>query len=424
MNLRRLNYILIPGSSEEWDRWGNSALGRWSRPWLAAPKALTREGMLVCVAVLVAGAAGVDVHYSNLFLVFSGLAGLLLAGAILRPFARLRGTRLVIDCPPRVTAGEPLNFTARIVNDGQRPIYALRVRGPFLPWDGQWLTDRPGVDFVDAGEEGAAVIQARFLRRGDRLVGRFWVASVRPLGLFMGNRVHSERVRITVVPRVCAVRGLPAPEAVAEPPECRDPTQLGGESYELLGVRPYRVGDRIRDLHARSWARTGQPMVREYRQATRRRAVVCLVGRSGASDDAFDAAAGVAASLVQWASRMEAIVDLVIVGEQAVVHRIGDRESTLDRALDALAAARPGDEPQAARALSRFAGRTGAMYLVCPLFEAPEQALAARIAAIAGCRTGVFAIRSGRRDTPAIPGVQWLDPKAVIDGALIEATLW
>jgi len=40
-----------------------------------------------------------------------------------------------------------------------------------------------------------------------------------------------------------------------------------GDATDLLGVRPYRPGDPVRDLHARSWARHGSPMVREYQES-------------------------------------------------------------------------------------------------------------------------------------------------------------
>ena len=284
MDLRELNYILIPKSSEGIDDFLDSRTGRLLGPLVRLIQAGTTEGQVLLVVTLVAGAAGVDVTFSNLYLVFCGLAGLLAAAVLCRGFARVDDLELTIEHPPRVAAGQSLAFTAVVRNGADVPRYALRVRGPFLPWDGTWLRRRPSVPVLEPGETVRLELAARLDVRGERYVGRFWGASVRPLGLAAGPRVYSQRVRVTVVPRVFPVSGLPSPPTVDEPPEERGRSLHTGESFELLGVRPYRVGDRIRDLHARSWARLGQPMVREYRRATRRRVLVLLHAQA-ASDE-------------------------------------------------------------------------------------------------------------------------------------------
>ena len=137
MNLRELNYILIPGDNERWEDWVRTPWGRRIR-WLATPLlSLTREGQAVAVAVLITGAAGVDVGGSHLYLVFCGLMGLLASALLVRPFARLDGVELRVERPPRVEAGQPLTLTAVLRNTGRTPRFGIRVHGPFLPWDGK-----------------------------------------------------------------------------------------------------------------------------------------------------------------------------------------------------------------------------------------------------------------------------------------------
>ncbi len=60
---------------------------------------------------------------------------------------------------------------------------------------------------------------------------------------------------------------------------------------ELIGVRPYRMGDTVRDLHAKSSARLGVPVVREYVQEYFTRIGVVLdIDRNVSSPPRFEAA--------------------------------------------------------------------------------------------------------------------------------------
>lgn len=381
MNLRELNYILIPRSTERFDGWNRTRLGK-AAEWLTTPlHSLTREGQVLVVATLVAGAAGIDVRFSHLYLVFCGLVGLLVAAFVSRPLARIRGAELRIEHPRRVAAGEPVRFTAVVRNTGDRPIYALRVHGPFLPWDGTWIERRPGIGHLPPGAEARVTLSARFLVRGERYIGRFRMASIRPLGLMLGRRVASEPVRLTVVPPVVPIRA-PAPPAVAAPPEGRSRSRLTGESFELLGVRPYRRGDRIRDLHARSWARLGEPMVREYRTALRRRVRVALFGAMRKPErESFDGAVCLAASLVAWAAEGETRVELVAATAEPGTIIVGRDASAFERALDLLATVEAGapDDAEARVAIGLAPGEP--LYLVLADWSPLEQRLLAAVRA-------------------------------------------
>jgi uncharacterized protein (DUF58 family) len=340
LNLRELNYILIPSSNERWDRWTYT---RWGRAliWVTTPlHSLTREGQILIVAILVAGVAGVDVNGSNLYLVFCGLVGLLLAGWLMRPTAGLEGVTLSVEQPPRVQAGEALSVRIVLRNEGDRPRFGIRVRGPFLPWDGVWVTTPGVVPVLEPGAEARVTLKLRFLLRGDRLIGRFRAYSVWPLGLVGGRPARTLPVRVTVVPPVHPVQGRPA--------RARDgilrgqgAPRLGGGADELVGVRPYRPGDPIRDLHARSWARLGEPMVRQYERPIQPMVhVVMVCGVAKYNRDVFDAALSAAGSLVAHDTRAGALVEFALLGTGAQRLRIGPGGATLAHALEQLATVR------------------------------------------------------------------------------------
>jgi uncharacterized protein (DUF58 family) len=116
-----------------------------------------------------------------------------------------------------------------------------------------------------------------------------------------------------------------------------------GESMDLLGVRPYRPGDPVRDLHARSWARTGTPVVREYQQEYFSRVGVVLDTDLAVADDTLlEAAISLAAGVVAHLSRGEALIDLLVVGDQVHDMTLGRSLGFLDQALDVLACVRSG----------------------------------------------------------------------------------
>lgn len=422
MNLRRLNYILIPRSTERFDALAHGRLGRVLQNLFA----LTPEGQLLAVATLVSAAAGIDVRFSHLYLVFCGLFGLLVAAAACRPFARIRHLDLRVEHPPRVAVGETITFTVVLHNRGPRPLWALRVSGPFLPWDGTWIERRPGVARLAPGEEARVVLRARFIERGERWLGRFSAASVRPLGLMRGNLVFTDPVRVTVVPAIVTLHG--ASPAVPVPHAGARHARGAGDSFELLGVRPYRQGDRIRDLHARSWARLGEPMVREYREARHRRLRVALhASMSRPRREDFDAAASLTASLIARAARGETRVELVTLSAEPGQLTIGHDAAAIERALDLLAAAEPGPLPAAAardaeaRIGAGLAPGEAVWLILADYTEAHADLVAALRDRLPALRPLLVTDDRAARRLAARDGLRALRPADIRDGLALEA---
>ncbi len=111
-----------------------------------------------------------------------------------------------------------------------------------------------------------------------------------------------------VIPRIADVKRLRTPMGQRYQPGGVALASKTGESMELLGVRPYRAGDRVRDLHVRGWARTGKPVVREYQQEyfSRIGVVVDTDGAAGTPAQ-LEAAISLAAGAVAQLSRGEAL---------------------------------------------------------------------------------------------------------------------
>lgn len=359
IDFARLNHILIPKGKEERDRFRDSRLGRVIIPLVSIFwGSLTDEGRSLVLVMFIVGAVSVDVRNTAGYVFFSVLAGLV--GGSLAAARRLRVSDMTItvDAPRRVTVGEPVTFTIGCMRRGasvtststQHPV---RVRGPFLPWDGTWLDESPPEVMVTGKAPALTKMRARFVARGLHHFDSFTAAAVAPGGLACGPRRSSDAVKLHVVPRVANIARLPFTITARHQPGGVALASKSGEAMDLLGVRPYRPGDPVRDLHARSWARTGVPVVREYQQEYFTRVGVVL---DTDTDDAerLEAAIELAAGVVAHLSRGEALVDVLVVGDAVHELTLGRSLGTLDQALELLATVERGPALSSPQLLGRL----------------------------------------------------------------------
>jgi uncharacterized protein (DUF58 family) len=390
IDFARLNHILIPKEKEDRDRFRESRFGRIIIPLVwAGWGSLTDEGRSLATVTFVVGAIGVDVRNTTAYVFFSLLAGLL-AGSIAAAYRlHVRDVSVLIDAPRRVTVGEPVTFAIACARDrsrgakrspaagGESARHPIRVRGPFLPWDGAWLDEPPAELVLPDNGSASATMRARFVRRGLHHLDPFTIAAVAPGGLACGSRRESAAVKLHVVPRVANVVRLPLAIATRHQPGGVALASKSGEAMDLLGVRPYRPGDPVRDLHARSWARTGVPVVREYQQEYFTRVGIVL-DTDVADGDRLEAAIELAAGVVAHLSHGEALVDVLVVGDSVHELTLGRSLGTLDQALELLATVERGpplSAPQLLGRLQPYVDRLSAVVLIAVAHGAERTAL-------------------------------------------------
>lgn len=354
IDFARLNHILIPTTSSERDRLRATRSGKTLFFFFGFFSSLTDEGRTLAVLTPLIGALAVDVRRTTAYVVFALLAALLVASLVAGRTLVLHGTTVQVHAPRRVTIGDELTFTIRCRREGgdDAPASSIRVRGPFLPYDGRW-TGIPLDEMVLGSEAVTATMKARFAARGLHHLDPFSAALVAPLGLAVGPRVGSSSVEVYVVPKIANVARLPTTIAARHQPGGVALASKHGESMELAGVRPYRPGDPVRDLHARTWARTGVPAVREYQQEYFTRVGVVL--DSNASDpDLLEAAISLAAGVVARLSRGEALIDVLVVGDRVHELTVGRSLGRLDQALELLSTVVRGPRLDATRLVRRI----------------------------------------------------------------------
>ena len=376
IDFARLNHVLIPKGKEDRDRFRESRLGRVAIPLVTIFwGSLTDEGRSLLLVTAFVGALSVDVRNTAGHVFFSLLFGVIAGSLVTARRLSLRDVDVVIDAPRRVTIGEPVTFTIACsrstrTTTGKRPApspkHPVRVRGPFLPWDGSWLDEAPAEVVVPDAGAAVATMRAKFVARGLHHLDPFTAAAVAPFGLACGPRRSSDAVKIHVVPRVANVVRLPMTIAARHQPGGVALASKSGEAMDLLGVRPYRPGDPVRDLHARSWARTGIPVVREYQQEYFTRVGVVLDTDSD-DPERLEAAIELAAGVIAHLSRGEALIDVLVVGDTVHELTLGRSLGTLDQALELLATVERGPPlraPELLRRLEPYLARLSSVVVV------------------------------------------------------------
>jgi uncharacterized protein (DUF58 family) len=346
---------------------------------------LSREGRLLATTGCVAAAFSADVGRTESHVLLLATAGLLLA-SLLRSWGQDLGQVSVeARAPRRVALGEELSISVILRNEGGQAREDIRVEASWLPRDGRWITSAQTVHSLPPGGREIAVLRARFRQRGEHLIGGIRAAALVPLGLAQGAAVRTDTLRVVVVPRLARVVRVTTPRSQRSQSGGSAQAARHGDATELLGVRPYRPGDAVRDLHARSWARVGFPVVREYQQEyfTRVGVVVDIDGEA-ASPAHLEAVLSLAAGVVAALCRGESLVDALVIDGRAHPLGPGGGSAIVDESLDLLAAVRAGPRFSTARTMAALGprlDRLSAVVLVALAWDDERTAVARAIRA-------------------------------------------
>lgn len=168
-----------------------------------------------------------------------------------------------------------------------------------------------------------------------------------PLGFFQrSRRVPCPDATLVVLPKRHRLPDLELPGAARLQPGGDAVARQPGASGEFVGLREYRPGDPLRLIHWKSWARTGQPIVKELEDLYFPRHGL-LLDTCPADDDAelFEAAVSVAASFVASVDTRECLIDLMFIAGRERVLSAGRGTGRTEQLLEALAAVEPSAKP-------------------------------------------------------------------------------
>ena len=266
---------------------------------------LTPGGRLVGAVCAVALFLSIGSIAAPLVMVAAAALALLVAGIIAGMPLRPR-LRVVRHLPPVATAGDEIAYRVTVTSEARRPLPGLCVEERDLPAQLRPVGEAVVVGSLAPGESREVTLRLRALHRGRWRLDRLQAASAHPSGLVKWGAHDRHGSTMTVLPRPAVVRlpslsssgGSGAVQAGSRP-------AIPADRGEWDGLREWAFGDRTRDLHAPSMARTGRPMVRRRRQESTRHFAVLLdgevsgPGHSRRWERALSVTSGVVSSLAQ-----------------------------------------------------------------------------------------------------------------------------
>ncbi len=180
------------------------------------------------------------------------------------------------------------------------------------------------------------------LRRGVVRLTGLLVGRLDPLGLFFSFLALPNPQSVLILPKRYLLPPLPLPGAMRYQHGGVAQASSVGESEEFVALREYRPGDPLRRIHWKSWAKAGQPVVREFQdEFFVRHALVLDTFLEAPESELFEEAVSVAASFACTIQTQESLLDLMFVGPEAFCLTAGRGLAHMEQMLEILASVRP-----------------------------------------------------------------------------------
>jgi uncharacterized protein (DUF58 family) len=328
----------------------------------------TRAGLAVLAGIIGAGLLTLDLSASAGYQAFILLAWML--GAAIACGWVFRGRFAAQRVLPRFgTVGVPLAYRVRLQNQTratQRGLVLLEDLADARPgfeefasileaeekkmrsfsitrsgsrWNLEMARVKEAtVPALGPGQEGEARLELTPLKRGQMHFTGLTVARPDPLGLVRGFARIPLRQTVLVLPRRYLLPPIALPGTMKYQQGGVALASSVGQSEEYVALREYRQGDPLRHIHWRSWARVGQPVVKEFQdEFFVRHALILDTFTAHPRSDVFEEAVSVAASFACAIQTQESLLDLLFVGPEAYCFTSGRGLAHTDQMLEVLA---------------------------------------------------------------------------------------
>lgn len=308
---------------------------------------LTPSGRTVFWIFLASSSLSLFSFVIKAYMLWCGLAATCFCSILGARLAR-RPLRLDVQVPERVRCDQEFRIEIAAQNLGRRPALDIRVH-LFLP---RRLSPQGEVRYQDEIAPGeVARFSQRVLprRRGAYRLDRLLQETCHPFGLWRDSVRHPFEQTVLVYPSYHPIRQLDIPVGMRYQPGGLALTSYLGDSTEFLSTREFRSGDPLRHIHWRSWARLGKPIVKEYGEEYFCRLALVVDTALPKPDDSapLESAISLAASITDYLSREEYVIDLFAAGPKLYYLQAGRSLAYLQNIMDLLAcleATPPDDE--------------------------------------------------------------------------------
>jgi uncharacterized protein (DUF58 family) len=321
---------------------------------------------------LLVGFGAINTGNNLLYLLLGMMLALIILSGVLSESV-LQKLEVHRKLPGRIFAGQPALVELTLRNHKRRaPSFSIQVLEQI---DGIPEEERPAAYFMRVDAGSTEVSQYRFVypRRGRWRIEGVEVATRFPFELFRKSRDLGEEGHVVVYPWPLEPPPL---LGVAARPQGDVRRHKVGAGSDFYGMRDYRMGDDVRDIHWKTSARRGQLILREFEEEEARTLALCLDHRwrlapgAGAEEarahrDHLERCIGVCAGLAQdLLARGYAVSLVTLEGRTGAGSGAGQLERVLrDLALLSLPGD-PEDEGAAALEQARLVAQHGEHCLV------------------------------------------------------------
>lgn len=302
-----------------------------------------------------------------------------MVGAYFRP--KLRMTRHITSYP---SAGEVFQYRVDVENIGTRVARNLVIEERGLPADLRPHGPPPTIVTLQPGESTTVTLSLRCVNRNYFDLDRLQGGTTFPSGLVKSGKKSRTSDRLVVYPKVTEVHDLQVPHSRNHQPGGIAMASNVGESTEFLGTRDWRQGDRLRDIHWPSSARTGRLITREFQEEYFVRLAIVLDIEAPRSRDEtrLEKAISLTAGITDALARKEYIVDIFAAGEDVYHFRAGRAITHLDNILELLSCVEAGhqlDTQSLSEVLLPQSSRLSAVILIMMEWDRERVALVERL---------------------------------------------
>ena len=336
-------------------------------------KRFTPGGLAILVCLFAAAIVGLDTKQTMAYQIFTFLLAILIIAIAFSFYFQIR-IKAIRKLPRFATVGIKLNYSIDLINDSkhsqiglkliegiatnkinlanfrrlyQSPTAKKQVKSLTLVYS-RWLKAIAYQRKAKTKVIDLPILQAKTTVRikGEiipthRGIVRFASINILrpdPFNLFNATKTIKSPQSILVLPKLYQLPSISLPSSRISQSGSTSLASSVGDSEEFEALRDYRPGDPLRKIHWKSWAKTGNPVVKEEQSEYFVRHALILDNFQPQSHSAIlEEAISVAASFAGNLHPHESLLDLIFVGLESFCFTSGRGLGSSEQMLEILA---------------------------------------------------------------------------------------
>lgn len=245
--------------------------------------------------------------------------------------------------PPSPSAGEFVSYRVLVKNTGKFAVRDLFVCENPLPYGLYDAPEHPDcsntIDWLEPDETREVTLVFKCKLRGVYTLPKTMVGTSFPSGLLRWPKQQGSSQKFFVFPKFITQANFNVPFKNVYQPGGIAVSSKVGDSNEFLSTRDYRLGDRLKDIHWASYARTGRLIIKEYVDEYFVRVGIFLDTQISRKDSSeiFEDRISLVAGIADAIAKKDYIIDLFAAGDELHHFQMGRALAHLENLLQLLA---------------------------------------------------------------------------------------